>query len=347
MDSARNSLEQIANASKIAIITHANPDADAIGSMISLKRIIKKNYENENNPIHIDLFAQTEVVDEKYQPLLFNETLNQQNFDAYDLAICVDCADLSRLGQYENIFSNATDNLNIDHHQTNTKFAQNNIVIKRCSSTCELIYILYCTIFKLKHSADICSLIYAGIITDTNNLTQNLSNSTLKVVFELNEKCRQENMNLDTVRDHFFKNNTKEQFTLLSRALTSLSFAENGKIAMMKIIKQDFADTNTTQDDTIGIVDYACKLQGVEIGAIFIKQEDNTYYVSLRSKNEIDVGEIAKQMGGGGHQNVAAFCTNTDDNLTDIKAKLISLCKAEFEKNPEAAESIEAMFAEL
>ena len=116
---------------------------------------------------------------------------------------------------------------------------------------------------------------------------------------------------------------------------------------MMKIMKSDFANTNTTQDDTLGIVDYACKLSGVEIGVLFIKQDDNTYYVSMRSKNEIDVGEIAKNMGGGGHKNVAAFQTKEDDNLTDIKTKLIALCKTELEKQIDNIESIESLFAEV
>lgn len=347
MESANNVLSQLSQAKKIAIITHLNPDADAIGSMVALKRIIKRNYDNEQNPVSIDLFAQNENLDEKYLPLLSGVIINTQNFEQYDLAIAVDCADLTRLGEYQNIFNTATDTLSIDHHDTNTKFANNNIVAKRCSSTCEIIYLLLCKVYNLNYSADICSLLYSGIITDTNNLTQNLGRTTLKAVFELSEKCRQENVNLESLRDHFFKNNTKEQLDLLSRALSSLSFAEYGKIAMMKIMKSDFANTNTTQDDTLGIVDYACKLSGVEIGVLFIKQDDNTYYVSMRSKNEIDVGEIAKNMGGGGHKNVAAFQTKEDDNLTDIKTKLIALCKTELEKQIDNIESIESLFAEV
>ncbi|MGN1212633.1 MAG: bifunctional oligoribonuclease/PAP phosphatase NrnA [Christensenellales bacterium] len=346
MEQAKNSLSQIKQAKKIAIIAHINPDADAIGSMIALKRLIKKNFETPKNIITVDTFAQADFIDEKYSPLLSGENLNLQNCTKYDLAISVDCADINRLGEFKNIFENATDTLNIDHHDTNTKFAKNNIVAKNCSSTAEVLYLLYHDVFKLNFSADICSLIYSGIITDTNNLTQNIGSSTLKIVFELTEKCKQENYNLEAIRDHFFKNNTKEQLTLLSRALQSLSFAENGKIAMMKLIKHDFVETNATQDDTLGIVDYACKLSGVEIGVIFIKQEDNTYYVSLRSKNEVDVGKIASAMGGGGHKNVSAFKTKPEENLTDVKSKLISLCKAELENCSHNTESIESLFWE-
>ena len=346
MESAKYSIEQIKQAKNIAIISHINPDADAIGSMIALKRLIKKNFATSNNSLIIDTFAQTDIIDSRYSPLLNGENLNKQTCKKYDLAICVDCADINRLGKFKKIFNNATDTLNIDHHETNTKFAKNNVVAKNSSSTCEILYLLYHNVFKLDFSAGIDSLLYSGIITDTNNLTQNLGNSTLKVVFELIEKCRQSNCNLEVIRDHFFKNNTKEQLTLLGHALQTLNFVENGKIAMMKLVKQDFIETKAKQDDTVGIVDYTCNLSGVKIGIIFIKQQDNTYYVSLRSKDEVDVGKIASAMGGGGHKNVSAFRTKQKENLTDVKSKLISLCKAELDNCNQNTESIESLFLE-
>ena len=345
MESAKKSLVQLSTSNKIAIIAHIRPDADAFGSMIAMKRLIKKNFETELHKIDIDIFAETDEINERYAPILNGETLNQQNFDTYDLAVAVDCSDIERLGMFKNIFENAKDTLNIDHHETNSRFANNNIVKKHCSSTCEIIYLYYDKVVKLKFSPDIYSLIYAGIITDTNNLTQNLSSFTLKAVNEIQNKTSQENYNLEKLRDFFFKNDTKEQLTLLGKALNSLTFSENGKIAMMKLIKHDFAETNASQEDTLGIVDYACKLQGVDIGVLFIKQENNTYYVSLRSKGEIDVGEIAKNMGGGGHKNIAAFSTTEDDNLTDIKSKLINLCKQELEKNKIEELNIERLFS--
>ena len=137
---------------------------------------------------------------------------------------------------------------------------------------------------------------------------------------------------MNHLRNYFFQNKTKQQLALLSRALKSLSFAENGRIATMKIIKKDFIASEATQNDTFGIVDYACALEGVEIGILFIKQKNNAYYISLRSKGEIDVGQIAQDMGGGGSKNIAAFETHPQDNLTYIKAKLFFLCRLALEQ---------------
>lgn len=347
MESASECLNQIQNASHIAIITHQNADADALGSSIALKRLIKKNFETDDQKIDIDIFTESNEIAEQLKIMTKDEPINQQNFRRYDLAIALDCSDRKRLGAFDSIFKHSKTTLNIDHHETNDKFAKNNIVAPKCSSTCEIIYQLFVKVNHFTYSSDILSLLYSGIITDTNNLVQNIGTNTLKVVSDIMQHCQTNNVDLNTVRDYFFKNDKKERLSLLSRALESISFSPNEKIAMMKIVKQDFADTNTTVEDTIGIVNYAVNLQGVEVGIIFIKQDDNSYYVSLRSKSKVDVGKIAKEMNGGGHETVAAFMTKPEESLTDVKAKLISLCSKQLDVQEQNNVPIEDVFVEV
>lgn len=346
MEFANKSIDQIAKANSIALVCHLRPDVDALGSMVALKRLIKKNFETENHIVEIDMFSQFDNLDEKLSPIINHEILNQQKKARYDLCITLDCADYSRMGDCHDVFDNAIDTLNIDHHDTNVKFAKNNVVSKNCSSTCEVIYLLYCKLFGWHYSTDICSLLYSGIITDTNNLSQNLGPNTLKTAFELTEMCREENIDLEALRDYFFNNNTKEQLSLLGRALQSLSFREKGQIATMTILKNDFAKTHASQEDTIGIVDYLCTLHNVKIGILFIMRDDDTYYISIRSKKDIDVGTIATQMGGGGHKNIAAFHTLPNDNINTIKEKLFDLCKWALDNNNHDEEKIENLFDE-
>ena len=346
LNSSKRYIQQIINAKTIAIIGHEAPDADAICSAIALKRLIKQNLEDDSRKYTIDIFFDKDEIDDKYKPLIGNQKYNEQNVLKYDLAISLDCASRHRLGVYDKIFRRSKDSLNIDHHGTNEKFAKNNIVSAKCSSTCELIYFLFIRAEKWNYTSDIYSLIYAGIITDTNNLSQNIGINTLSIVSEIMQKSMLDGVTLEKIRDYFFKSNTREQLSLLSKALESLSFYCNGEIATMKINKQDFAETDTTQDDTLGIVDYAIKLQGVKIGILFIKQDDNTYYVSMRSKENINVGEIAKQMHGGGHQNIAAFSTTEDQSLTEVKNELFDLCKKQLLIN-DAENDIEDLFTEV
>lgn len=340
-----NYLNQILSATNIALISHKNADTDALASAISLRRFLKDNFEIGNKKLNIDIFTDTHEFSKKDDDLIKNEVINQQTCRQYDLAISLDTANRKLLGCFDKIFRRAKDTLNIDHHATNTKYAKNNIVAPSCSSTCELLYLIFVNSLNARCSANTLSVLYSGIITDTNNLTQNIGPQTYKIIDRLIFYTNQNSIDLDKVRNHYFKSFTREQNALLARALSSLTYSNNGKIAMMKITKQDFTETNTSQSDTLGIVDHAVSTQGVEVGVIFIKQEDNTYYVSLRSKNhEINVGDIAKELGGGGHGQMAAFATKPGDSLTDIKDKIATLFSQQLYKAP--TDDISNLFSE-
>ena len=331
MQSVIEAIKQLSKYKKIAIITHINADADGLCSLIAFKRLIKKQFETEEEHIHIDLFTDTKNIPELYDPLIKNVPLNMARFKRYDLAIALDSPTLDRLGKYKRMFKRAKDSLLFDHHETCQKFAKNNIVIK-ASSTCEILYLLFILKRNWKASPEVTRLLYAGMITDTNNLTQNVNIGTHKVLADMMQKDAEEPLNLDIIRNYFFKSSSKEKMSLLQRALESLQFFENDRVAIMKIVKQDLYETDCKQEDTLGIVDYALNMKGVDIGIIFIKQEDNSYYVSLRSKNNINVGEIAKCFGGGGHLNIAAF--QSSNSLTDIKSSLLSMCREQLIKHP-------------
>ena len=348
MESSLNCFIQIKNAEKIAIITHKYADTDAIASAISLKRIIKDNFENEHKKFVIDIFTETTEFNKKDEYLIMNEEINNQTCEKYDLAIALDCTNRDRMGVYDNIFKNATDTLNIDHHTTNDRFAKNNIIASNCSSSSEIIFILFIQINKLKCSAGTLGVIYSGIITDTNNLSQNMGPKTFDAINVLNKLTAKEGLQLEQIRNHYFKSNTKEQNALLAHALSSLNYSDDGKIAIMKIEAEDFEKTNTTMADTLGIVDYAINTQGVEIGIIFIIQSNGTYHVSLRSKNNINVGIIAQKMGGGGHTKIAAFQTKPDDNFEEIKTKLIDICEKEIDKTSNIEDvDLSTMFSDM
>ena len=131
-NSSKRYIQQIVGAKTIAIMGHANPDADAIGSALALKRLIKQNLETETKKYIIDLFFDTDEIDEQYKPLIGNQKYNEQNVLKYDLAIAVDCASRQRLGIYDKIFRRSKDTLNIDHHETNEKYAKNRPNVNIC-----------------------------------------------------------------------------------------------------------------------------------------------------------------------------------------------------------------------
>lgn len=326
MRSLRQCLENIAQSKNIAIFCHTMPDADTIASAVALKKLIKQNLPEGIQEKQIDIFVDAQEINEINGAMIKNIETNVQNCEKYDLAISVDCSTPERMGKYESLFFSSKKTINIDHHSTNTNFAENNLVLKT-SSTCEGIYIL-AKIKKYFISDEVCNLIYSGIITDTNNLSQNVTIYTHKIITEMVER----KINIEALNEHFFKNNTKSKAYLLQKALSSLRFLSSDRIALMKLTKQDLANADATFEDTMGIVNHGIEIKGVDIAVLAIKQEDNSYYISMRGKNNVNVGLIASEFGGGGHDQVAAFQYN--GNLTDLQQPLLKACREEIAKHP-------------
>ena len=97
----------------------------------------------------------------------------------------------------------------------------------------------------------------------------------------------------------------------------------------MKLNKIDYIECGANPEtDTLGLVDHAINLKDTKIAMMILKQEDNSYRISLRSKGQINVGEIAKQFGGGGHEHMAAFNANA---ISDFKDDFIRICNKELQ----------------
>ena len=334
MRSINGCIADIIKSKNIAIFSHMAPDADALASALALKKLIKYNIPNCEKII--DLFFDYEELGDVNGAILKGVVHNYQRCHNYDLTIALDCASLSRLGKWADLYNKGKIKVNFDHHTTNENYADNNMIVKT-SSTCEGLYLIAqakgCVI-----PDDVCSLIYSGIITDTNNLTQGvITTRTYKVIAEMMAR----NINLDALNDHFFKNNTKSKAYLLKKALDSLKFYNGDRIAMMRISKEALANCDATTEDTLGIVNHGLEIKGVDISILALKQEDNSFYVSLRSRNGVNVANIATKMGGGGHEQVAAFqFVGTYNEMFD---KLICVCKDELSKHPHE-QNIEDLF---
>ncbi len=304
----------IEEANRIAIFSHINPDADALCSSFALKDIISRNFPGKE----IDVFTDGQI-GELYSHILDGETINISRGN-YDLAFVLDCPNLQRCGSWEDLASQIPTIVNIDHHDTNTKFGRYNFVSKsnNVSSTCELVYLI-AKAQKFDISNHAASNLYQGIITDTNNfMTTSINPRTHKAVSELLGY----DFNAEEVKNHYFNNNSKAKDRLLVRALLSLRFYNNGAFTTMKIDNDSFAQLGATFDDTLGIIDNGMNISQSKVSAILIEKEPNYIHCSLRSLGEVNVGEIAQMFNGGGSQTVAAFQINGD--MREIEQHLVT-----------------------
>ena len=302
----------IEDASRIAIFSHINPDADALCSSIALKNMIMKTYPDKE----VDVFTSGEI-GELYSHIISNQSINISRGN-YDLAFVLDCPNLQRIGDWEALANEIPNIINIDHHETNSKFGKLNIVSPTVSSTSELIYRI-AKAQKFEIDENDASNLYQGIITDTNNFT---SKAITQLTHQTLSELLRYNFNAEDVKNHYFNNNSKAKDRLLVRALLSLRFYNNGNFTTMKIDNDSFSQLGATFDDTLGIIDNGMNISQSKVSAILIEKEPNYIHCSLRSLGDINVGEIAQLFNGGGSKTVAAFQINGE--IKEIEQHLVT-----------------------
>ena len=302
------------------VFAHKTPDADAISSAMLTKLWLESI--NEKNIVDIILDINEEEVPELYKGILTCE-YNKPRLDSYDCAIVVDTSNPAIIATGDYKLEDFKHTINIDHHASNTRFADNNVVLKRASSCGEVLYTLM-KHYDFKITDQMAMLIYASIITDTNNMQKiSIQPITYTNVGELLKY----KFNSEQIKINFFSNNPFEKIQLQQKAIASLKFYSDKRIATIKLTQKDFHKTHANYEDSMGIVDNALAIEGVKIAACFIEKEvedkeEPNIYVSLRGKgSNVDIIALAQEFGGGGHDGVAAF--QYKGSMKEIEAKLV------------------------
>lgn len=286
-------LEEINKAESIVILTHENPDGDAIGTGLALYNALKQIGKNPD------------IIIPEY-PRIFeflpgtDEIKKESDIKKYDLAISVDCATIKMLNGFSNYFEDAKVKVSIDHHSTNTMFGDYNY-ISPDAPACAQILLVVLEYFKIEITKDIGTCILAGIITDTGGFKYSgVTSETFKFVAELLEK----GINVSKIYRRVLQTKTKANFELNRIATNRLEFFEDGKVAFTYITKEDEEKVNSESGNHEGIVETGRDIEGVEV-SIFIRQTEKGCKVSMRSNEYVNVSDVCLLLGGGGHVHAA------------------------------------------
>ncbi|HZK33813.1 MAG TPA: bifunctional oligoribonuclease/PAP phosphatase NrnA, partial [Bacillota bacterium] len=294
----------INEAESIALIAHIMPDGDTLGSCLALYYSIKK-LKNE-----VELFC----TDSTPQNLNFLKDIGNFKNDekmgkTYDLCIAVDCSDIYRLGTLRDLFEASARTISIDHHSSNTFFADINLVDADAAATGEIVYQLLILLPK-GIDINIATALYTAITTDTGNFSfGNTSANTFRIAAELTEQ----GINIDEITTKLFRTKSIERIQLLARALSSLEMSEDKKIALLKVTQKDMIEIGAAQSDTENIINYAKEIEGVELAILLKETNKSNTKISLRTSENLDASEIASYFGGGGHKRAAG--ANIEDTL--------------------------------
>ncbi len=308
-----NILEEIKKANTIAILTHENPDGDAIGSSLAMYSALKKMGKNP------DVIIPELPRIYNFLPSA-NEIKTESSNKQYDLALSVDAAELKRIAGWNEYFETAKVKISIDHHGTNTMFGDLNFV-NPDAPACAQVLIHIIEYFGVDIDKEIGTCLLTGIITDTGGFQYQ---STTPETFEFAAELLKKGINIYDIYKRVMNTKSKASFELRKRAIERMEFFEEGKIAFTYVTKKDEEEVNAESGDTEGIVDEGRAVEGVEV-SIFLRENDKGFKVSLRSNSYVNVSDVCLIFGGGGHIH-AAGC-HIAQGLEQAKEKIINQVK--------------------
>jgi phosphoesterase RecJ-like protein len=314
-------IQQFNNSNKIIVVTHTHPDGDAIGSLIamgmSLEALNKK----------ITLYCES-LIPAVYRFLPeVHRVVNKIGNLNYDMAVILDCGDLSRVGQTVSYLDQIPVIVNIDHHVTNTRFGHLQLIDTSACATAEIVYRLIKQM-GLTFSKSVATSIYTGILADTGSFR---FSNTNKAAFAICQEMVEIGVDPHNIAQHVYGTYSLSRIKLLNLALDSIELSENGKLSIMTLTQKMFDETNTKPEDVDGLINYAQRIEDVEVAALIQEHQNgnensrttNRFHVSLRSDGTFDVAAIAAMFGGGGHSSAAGF--SIEETLSSVKSRIFRL----------------------
>lgn len=305
---------------EVAIVSHFRPDGDAVGSTLALGLALR----SMGKRVHL---WNHDGLPERYAFLEGAELLGRVPAElpaGVDCFVCVDTGDLKRVGAAAmELFSRAPLTLNIDHHETNTHYAQINWVEGEAAAC-------GCIIFKLLRALGaeitrpVAEALYSAISTDTGSFQ---FSSTTAEVMETAAALLRAGVDVGEINRHLYQE--KPMGTLLMNRVTleEMQLTAGGAISYYTLTAARRKELRVSMEDTKDLVDYIRTLKGVVISVIFEELEDGLIRISLRSKDSrFNVAQIAKQFGGGGHEMAAGI--RMSGELAECRERVLEALRA-------------------
>lgn len=313
-----NNLDSIINLIRtnqsFLIVSHENPDCDALGSTIAMALVLRElgkdviTYNTDGVPEYLRFLPEWSGIADSLDCVT----------DDVEVAMLLDCADISRPGKnFEDlILKNNFTLASIDHHATNHPSSEHCLVDENASSTGVLLYRMIKRM-EMPISPDIAECLFSTIVGDTGSFRySNTSSETFRIAADLVD-C---GADPEKVSRLIYDNEPLRKVMLRTLAMNTLEVI--GKIAFLHVSSQVFEQTGTEKEHTEGLVSIARSIEGIEV-AVFLRQESALdWKVSLRSKEYVDVAQIAGRYGGGGHRRAAGCVISAP--LATIKRRLRS-----------------------
>ncbi len=285
-------IKAIRRAKKICVVGHVRPDGDCVGSELALTLALRAEGKkvfcwNEDSCPQKYAFLDPDKIFQK-----------SKSGEIFDLVIAIDCASFERLGIVGKHIAKRKLFINIDHHPSNTRYADINWISADEPSSGELVFQLLKTA-KFPVTKQIANCLFTAISTDTGSFQYS---STVPATFQVAGELVKRGANLAKICDEVYQSFPLTRVKLLKHLYGKFRLTHQNKIAYVWLKKADFARTGADSADSEGLIDHIRAIEPVIVACVFEEMDAELSRISLRSKSErVDVNQIAAQFGGGGH----------------------------------------------
>lgn len=301
------------------VLGHQFPDGDAIGSVLGLALMLEgKGYDVQAS------WPEPFEMPEKYAFMPGGRLLVRPRDieERYTLSIALDCANEGRLEELRER-ALAKPLLNMDHHPDNSRFGSVNIVEPESSATSQIVFTAAGRL-GLEVDGEVAVCLYTGIVTDTGRFQfSNTTGETLRVAGDL--------VGLGVQPHYVFQNvyqcDSLPYLRLSGEILCRAVYDEELGMIYACLSRSDLERFGVKMNETEDLIDNLRALRGHRIAVLFKQLADGTVRVSLRSRPDVDIGSVARALGGGGHRVAAGYTsqkTDFGDALAELKAEVVA-----------------------
>ena len=308
----------IESAKKLLVVSHINPDGDALGTQLAFATYLKSLGKEVT-------LVREEAIPERYQFLPGIEQIRPiddiKNSLDIDTVIALECPKLSRAGDIISSLSDDIKIINIDHHQDNDNYGQVKWIDKDASSVGEMVYELFES-FRYQIDEETAVQLFTAILTDTGRFRyESTSGRTMEIAGKLIEA----GANPRDICDKVFYDLQPATIKLIGNVLSNAEFIDNGKTCLLSLTNEILESEEYSEAETEGIAEYSLYGKGVKLGVTFKERSGGITRISLRSRGNPNVAKLAAEFGGGGH--ICAAGCSIDKPMSEAKKEFLQKLK--------------------
>jgi phosphoesterase RecJ-like protein len=297
-------LEELREADKLLVVTHENPDGDALGSLVAMQGILSEL--GKDCLMFIDEHEFPLPQEYRFLPLAGLVSEPPDDLEQRTV-VFLDCGNLER-NPAEAFKRPGIHLLNIDHHHDNTHFGTVNLVVPEASCTAEIIWDLMGGL-GVSPAGTVADALYVGLITDTGRF---MYENTGRRAHLMAASLIDAGINVHELYRCVYEEVPYGKLALLARGLANVERYDDGRLTMTALTAADFRDSGAEESYSEGVIDHLRAVQGTAVAALIRERINNGggQKVSLRASDDrVDVSAIARAQGGGGHRQAAGFTT--------------------------------------